>query len=341
MRCLTSEVSPYRYYAFRPEQAGSPGAKRAYRKLVQVHPNCFRSFCENVCTEAPENYRPAIDLSPEQSAHGSDRYRSRSRSRARSHSASDGSFDDSFSEGSFSDTGDEFSGEEEAFESPTSASKSRRKRLSRTLSRGFKTVQKGYRQTRRWATKKYNKRQENLRERRLQKAEHSRRICQSGTTQGRQLRALCSECVSYLPPSYRIIPACIERKGASQRQGSSYSAGSGRSPSSRTGSSAWFNPEQSAGLPRAPRSRTYRQPPRGFSGSQAPYSQFREPSERSSYRRAFRGPETSPSFERRAGSSESSDSGRPASLGTPSRRTEGSAQSESDGFADTDPFWDA
>ena len=94
-QCAASEISPYRYYALRPQLARTPKALRIFRTLINQHPNCFSSFCEKVCSfpfsteeefDNPESMGPEIDDYSLSKSQNLNRGRSFSRTRARSQS---------------------------------------------------------------------------------------------------------------------------------------------------------------------------------------------------------------------------------------------------------------
>lgn len=361
--CLRSEVSLYRYYGFRPQLANTPKAKEAYRRFAQTHPRCFETFCQNVCTLPPKNYRPHKAIpekyqTPTSFASQSpgtpiQSYRRSSRSK-RSSSGSFDSFDSSgssFEDSEFGSYGGEDADTDEEEQQSTRFSRAR-KAFFGGVKKGYRGFRRGINSTHRWATHKYNKRQTRLRKERVQKARQAAQICTMNAPEGTQLRALCGACLSHLPPSFRLVPAChVNAAGVpyQSRQGGKRYQSTSQSHMQRTD---FERPDASFDSTYAsPRSR-HASPSQGRLGARRVsagsihYSQFEGASvPHESFQAAF-GPREGRSV---SGGSQPVSASQPSSS-APRRTASPSAASEpglspdgsasADGFDDVEPFWD-
>ncbi len=372
--CLRSEVSPYRYYGYRPQLANTPKAKEAYRRFVQAHPRCFENFCQSVCTLPPENYRkdraiPKTYQPPSSFESSSSKLPIRSHRRSNRAQSSNDFSDDFDSEDSFDDEESEFNyGNSYGFADDTEQRPSRFSRARKTffggLKKGYRGFRSGINSTHRWATRKYNKRQDTLRKKRAQKAAQASRICTMNSPEGTQLRALCSACVSHLPPSYQLVPACHVNAA-----GIPYESSAGgelyRSTSQSHMRNTAFDSSDDGSIDRTPMSATNsrraapspqkRPRPRHTSTGSIHYSQFgNAPAQRPSFQAAFgsRGsstpresqPQSASGSQATFASSHSAAESRSVSgdsaISSASQSGESPSTPNVDGFDDVEPFWD-
>ena len=65
-RCLSNPTSPYRFFEKRPEYAETRQSLRALLKFTKVHPNCYKQFCNRVCSDLPKKFQEVEEPEPQE-----------------------------------------------------------------------------------------------------------------------------------------------------------------------------------------------------------------------------------------------------------------------------------
>lgn len=198
--CLASPQSIYRFYAYHRHHAQSAKARDARMRFIYAFPDCFKSFCRNVCIQ------PQTEKAKTSSKQGTGTSASKSGSdyndlsdedtllsEEESLSGSDESDDDSLSD----------SDEDSDITGGSSVSETKPKRKSRTS--GFF---KRFRSGKAWVRDQYKSFQKSRSKTKLARLKRATTLCRERSAEGYELRAFCTECIAYIASNQELNPAC-------------------------------------------------------------------------------------------------------------------------------------